>query len=109
VFFTPRVDLVEKEKSYELHMALPGLKKEEVKIDLEGDVLTISGERKFKHENKDDKYHMVENFYGTFSRSFTLPDNANKEAIEAELTDGVLKLEMTKTEVKENKTVVKIK
>lgn len=109
VFFTPRVDVVEREKQFEIHVSLPGLKKEDIKIDIDGDMLTISGERKFKNDNKEDKYHMVENFYGSFSRSFTLPENVDRTNINAEFTDGILRLDMPKAEVKENKTSIKIK
>ena len=109
VFFTPRVDLVETEKQFEIHVSLPGLKKEEVKIDMDADMLTISGERKFNNENKEDKFHLVENFYGSFSRSFTLPENVDKTNINAELANGILTLQLPKTEVKEHKTSIKIK
>jgi len=108
VFFTPRADVVEREKQFEVNISLPGLKKDEIKIDMDGEMLTISGERKFRNENKEDRYHMVENFYGAFSRSFTLPENVDKEAISAALTDGILKLEIPKVEVKDNKTSIKI-
>jgi len=109
VFFTPRVDVVEKEKQFEIHVSLPGLKKEDIKIDIDGEMLNISGERKFKKENDEDKHHLIENFYGSFSRSFTLPENVDKNSINAEFTDGILKLEIPKIEVKENKTSIKIK
>lgn len=109
VFFTPRVDVVEREKQFEVHVSLPGLKKEEVKIDIDGDRLTVSGERKFKNDNKEDKFHMVENFYGSFSRSFTLPEHVDKANLLAELTDGILKIEIPKTMVKETKTSITIK
>lgn len=69
VFFTPRVDVVEKEKQFEIKVSLPGLKKDDIKI--ESDMVIISGERKFEKENNQDTYHLVENFYGSFSRSFT--------------------------------------
>lgn len=109
VFFTPRVDVVENEKQFEIHVALPGLKKEDVKVDIDGDVLTISGERKFNKESKEAKYHTVENFYGAFSRSFTLPEEINKEGLVAGLTDGVLKIELPKMEVKASKTTIEIR
>lgn len=109
VFFTPRVDVAEHAKSFEVHMTLPGMKKEEIGIEVEGEVLTISGERKLKNEGNEAKYHMVESFYGKFSRSFTLPENVDKSAISAELTDGILKIEIPKTEVKDNKATITIK
>lgn len=109
VFFTPRVDVLEREKQFEINVSLPGLKKEEVKIDIDGDTLTISGERNFRNADKDEKYHMVENFYGKFSRSFTLPENIDQSNITAELTDGILKVEIPKIELKETKTTITIK
>ncbi len=109
VFFTPRTDVLEKEGNFEIHLALPGLKKEEIDINVEKNVLKISGERKLKNENKDDKFHMVENFYGKFSRNFALPENVDSSKIDAQLTDGVLVLILHKTEVKQNKTSIVIK
>lgn len=109
VFFTPRVDVVETDKQFEIQVALPGLNKEDVKVDIDGDVLTISGERKFNKESKEAKYHSVENFYGTFSRSFTLPEEINKEGLVAGLTNGILKIELPKMEVKANKTTIEIR
>lgn len=109
VFFTPRVDVAETTKAFEVHVTLPGMKKEEIEIEIAGDMLNISGERKLKKEQNEAKYHMVESFYGKFSRSFNLPENINKTAISAELTDGVLKIELPKSEAKENKATITIK
>ncbi|MFN7313502.1 MAG: Hsp20/alpha crystallin family protein [Bacteroidota bacterium] len=109
VFFTPRVDVLENAHAFEIHMALPGIKKEHVNIAVEGDKLTISGERKMKETSKDEKMHTVETYYGKFSRTFTLPENLNKSAIEAGMNDGVLSIILPKTEVKENKSTINIK
>lgn len=109
VFFTPRVDVKETDKQFEIHVALPGLKKEEIAIEVVKQVLTISGERKLKNENKEDKFHMVENFYGKFSRSFSLPENVDASHIQASYIDGMLLVEIPKAEVKQNKTNVVIK
>lgn len=109
VFFTPRVDVVENEARFEVHMALPGLRKEEISIDLEKNVLSISGERKLASEKKDEKFHLVENFYGKFSRSFTLPENIDQENLSAELKDGILLVQIPKKEVKQNRSSVVIK
>lgn len=109
VFFTPRVDVAESAKSFDVHVTLPGLKKEEIGIEIENDMLTISGERKMNNENNETKYHMVESFYGKFSRSFTLPENTDKTGITAELIDGILKIAIPKMEVKENKATIAIK
>ncbi|OYU95920.1 MAG: heat-shock protein Hsp20 [Bacteroidetes bacterium B1(2017)] len=109
VFFTPRADVIEKEENFEVHLALPGLKKDEISIDIEKNVLSISGERKLKNENKEDKYHMVENFYGKFSRKFTLPENIDQTKIDAQFTDGILTVVLPKQELKQNTTKVVIK
>ena len=109
VFFTPRTDVVEKKDHFEISLALPGLKKEEVNIDIENGTVSISGEKKINQESKEDKFHVVENFYGKFSRSFSLPENVDEKNIKAELKDGILKLELPKSELKESKTTVEIK
>lgn len=109
VYFTPRTDVVENTKSFEFQVSLPGLKKDEIKIEVDGDVLTISGERKLNNENKDEKRHIVESFYGKFSRSFNLPENVDKQNIDAAFADGILTLSILKTEVKESKTHISIK
>lgn len=108
-FFTPRVNVLEKTNSFEIHLALPGIKKEEIKIELDGDKLAIYGERKLTETKEDEKYHMVENHYGKFSRTFTLPENIDKTKIEAEYSDGMLCLVLPKVEVKETKNIVTIK
>jgi HSP20 family protein len=108
-FFSPKVDIVEKDNQFEVHASLPGLKKEDIKIDLKNDVLTISGERKFQNEQKEAKYHLVESHYGSFSRSFTLPESVNKETIQAEFKDGILQLVLPKAEPKDNSVKIEIK
>jgi len=109
VHFTPRIDVLEKNDKFELLVSLPGLKKDEVNVEVEHDTLVISGERKFNNDNKDEKYHSVESFYGRFKRSFTLPENVNTSNIKAEMNDGILKIELLKSDEKVNKTIVKIK
>ena len=90
--FTPHVDTCETERDYEIEVLLPGLKKEDIQIDFHEGRLTISGERKFSDEKKTKKYHLVESQYGSFTRSFYLPDTINAEAIEADYEDGVLRI-----------------
>ncbi|MBW7845438.1 MAG: Hsp20/alpha crystallin family protein [Bacteroidia bacterium] len=109
VFFTPKVDVLEKENSFELHMALPGMKKEEINIEVNGEQISITGERKMRETKEGEKMHMVENYYGKFSRTFTLPENVNKQAIEAAFADGVLTLQLPKVEVKETKNTITVK
>jgi HSP20 family protein len=107
--FTPHVDTAETEDSYEIEVSLPGLKKEEIDIDFQDGRLTISGERKFSDEKKTKKYHMLESQFGSFSRSFYLPDSINSEAIDAEFEDGVLRITVPKEMRKIAKQQIRIK
>jgi HSP20 family protein len=106
--FVPRVDVLETEKAYELHLAVPGMKKDDFKIDLNENYLTISGERKFKNERNENNFYSVETQYGTFSRSFSLPDNVDATKIAARYTDGILEVTVPKDEKKALKTSIKI-
>ena len=96
--WTPPVDVYEDENGFLIKCELPELTSEEVKVNLDNNVLSISGERKFEHEEKRDGYQRVERSYGQFYRSFTLPPNVNVEAIKAEFRDGVLRLTLPKKE-----------
>jgi HSP20 family protein len=93
----PLADISETDKEFMIKAELPEVKKEDVKITLEGGVITISGERKKESELKDANEIRVESFYGSFSRSFALPDNIDAKAIHAESKDGVLKVHVPKT------------
>ena len=77
---------------------MPELKKEDVKVTVENGVLMITGERKFEKEEKKRKYHRVERGYGTFMRSFTLPDDADANRVKAEFKNGVLTVHLPKSE-----------
>ncbi len=98
VEWSPRVDVVELENEYKISTELPGLKKENVKIEVQKDMLTISGEKQSEHEKKDRNIHISERVYGSFSRSFRLPSNTEPDKIKAEFKDGVLNLALPKTE-----------
>ena len=95
---SPAVDLTEDEKSFIVTAELPGVKKDDVTVELQDDVLTIRGEKKSEREEKKDRSHWVERTYGSFSRSFTLPPTAVGEELKASFTDGVLKVEIPKKE-----------
>jgi HSP20 family protein len=82
--FTPRVDILENEKNFEILVAVPGMNKEDFSIDINENYLTISGERKFTKEKKENEYRSIETQYGSFSRSFSLPENIDVTKIEAE-------------------------
>lgn len=94
--FSPKVDIAETKEAFELSVQLPGVSKEDIKVELDGNVLTISGERKFNKEETDKTWRKVESFYGAFSRSFTLPDNVDKENIKANSKDGILLINIPK-------------
>jgi len=99
--FVPSVNTREDEKSYVIELDLPGIKKEDIEITTEDNVLTISGERKRKEEVQEEDYYKMESVYGTFSRSFTLPEKVDVEKIKAEAKDGVLEVVIPKVEEKE--------
>jgi len=103
--WTPLVDITEDEKEYLIKTDLPEVRKEDVKVSVEERVLTITGERKFEKEEKGKKFHRVERAYGSFIRSFTLPDDADESKVLAEFKDGVLKVHVTKSELKKPKAI----
>jgi HSP20 family protein len=94
--FTPSVNTREGEHAYHVEVDLPGVKKDDISVDVEGNVVTISGERKSKKEVKEEDYYKVESSYGKFERSFTLPENVDVENIHAESEDGVLEVVIPK-------------
>jgi HSP20 family protein len=104
----PSADIIEDDRNYEVYLSLPGLKKEDIKVEVEQKKLIISGERKFeKQEGK--KYYTLETSYGSFKRSFYLPETINIEGIQAEFTDGILKISLPKDEQKTGKSTIEIK
>jgi HSP20 family protein len=96
--WTPAMDLAETEDAFVLRADLPGVSQEDVSIELEDTVLTVSGERKSDHENKGEGFYRVERAFGAFSRSLTLPKGVDAEAIAAQFTDGVLEVRIPKPE-----------
>ncbi len=93
----PSTNILEKNDSFELQVALPGVKKQDVKIDLEKNILSISSEKKAEEKPEDGtKYSRREFVYGSFCRSFTLPDTIEVEKIKADMTDGILKVTLPK-------------
>ena len=96
--WTPLADITEDEKEYLIKAELPELKREDVKVTVENGVLTISGERKFEKEEKRKKYHRVERGYGSFMRSFALPDDADGTKVKAEFKNGILTVHLPKNE-----------
>ncbi|WP_456457534.1 Hsp20/alpha crystallin family protein [Nitratifractor sp.] len=98
VDFVPAVNTRETEDAYYIEVDLPGVKKEDITIDVKDNVLTISGERKIEEERKEDDFYRVESIYGTFERSFTLPEDVDVDKIEAEAKDGVLTVKIPKAQ-----------
>lgn len=107
--FSPKVDIAESEKEFEIQFHIPGVKKEEINIDVNKDRLTVSGERKMKDEKKEKNFHSVESYYGTFRRSFYLPENVDADKIDAAYNDGILNIVIPKDVKKEKKRLISIK
>lgn len=107
--FSPKVDIAESDKEFEIQLHVPGMKKTDFNIDLNMDQMTISGERKFENEKKAKNFHSVESYYGTFSRTFYLPDVVNKEKVDATYQDGILTITLPKDEKKVAKKQIAVK
>ena len=96
--WTPTVDISESEGEYLIKAELPEVKKEDVKVTLEDGVLTLTGERRQEKEEKNTKYHRMERSYGSFVRSFSLPELVDETNVKAEYKEGVLSLRLPKSE-----------
>ncbi len=103
--WAPAVDITEDEKSYQFKAELPEVRKEDIKIKVENGVLTLSGERKSEKEEKGKRYHRVERSYGTFMRSFSLPDEVDASRVSALFSHGVLCISVPKSESAKPKLV----
>ncbi len=103
--FTPRVDVTEDNNNLYVHAEVPGVDKNDIKINIVGDVLTISGEKKSEQKDESKNYYRIERNYGAFTRSFTLPAEVVTDKIAAEYNNGVLNITLPKTE--EEKVVEK--
>lgn len=95
--WSPQVDIAETDKEFVIKAEIPEVKKEDVKVSVENGILTIRGERKQEMEEKGKKFHRIERNYGSFTRSFTLPDNVDAAHIKASFKDGMLGLQIQKT------------
>ncbi len=103
--WTPTVDISETDGEYQIKAEIPDVRIEDVKVKLEDGVLTIQGERKQEKEEKGKRYHRVEWSYGSFVRSFSLPDLVDEEKVKAEFRDGVLNLHLPKSEKAKPKAI----
>ena len=90
--FKPSLNIASNEENYQITVDLPGLQQSDVNIELQGDTLMISGNKEEKSEQKDQHYYRIERSYGAFRRTLALPEDADKEAISANMKDGVLEL-----------------
>jgi len=103
--WAPRVDIQETDKNFVILAEIPGISKDDVKVDITEGVLSIRGERKQEKEEKGKKFHRIERVYGSFKRSFSLPDNVDESKIKASFKDGVLDLSIPKTPEKETRAI----
>jgi len=94
--FVPPVDIYEDEHSIQLKLEVPGIDQKDLDVKVENNVLTVTGERKFEKEEKEENFRRVERRYGSFTRSFTLPNTVNPEDVGAYYNDGVLKIRLGK-------------
>jgi len=103
--WTPAIDVKEKDGTYLVKADLPGLKKDDIHIELRNSVLTLRGERRDEHEEKKDGYHRVERTFGSFERSLRVPEGVTEKDIHAKYTDGVLALSIPAPAAKEPKAI----
>ncbi len=103
--WAPAVDIEEKNGKYLLKADLPGMNKKDIHVELENGYLTLRGERKSEHEDRKDGYHRVERAYGSFSRSFKVPEGLSEKDITAKYHDGVLELSIPAPKVEKPKAI----
>lgn len=103
--FVPSIDISETDDQFLISAELPGMNKEDITISLDNSRLAISGERSFENEEKGKTYHRVETKYGSFERSFQLPDNVDEESISATYENGLLNITIDKSEDKVKKQI----
>ena len=108
--WSPEVDISEDDQGYLLKADLPEMKKDDVRVTVEDGILSVSGERKTQKEDQKKKFHRIERSFGTFRRSFTLPEDADSTKVTAEFRGGVLKVHLPTTPIARSKAIeVKVK
>jgi HSP20 family protein len=108
--FSPAIDIYEEKDAIFVKAELPGVKPQDVRIDVQNNVLNISGERKLERDDKREGYHRIESSYGSFTRSFALPESVDPHMVEAEMSEGVLTVKLAKrAEVSPRRIEVKSK
>lgn len=103
--WAPAVDITETSEEYLIKVELPGVNKDDVKVSVNDNLLSIQGERRFEEEEKDKKHHRIERYFGSFARSFHLPENTDEEHIRADYRDGILSLHLIKIEKQQPRSV----
>lgn len=106
----PNVDIHEDKDGINISADLPGMTQKDVQVNIDNNVLTLTGERKLDREDKKDNYHRIERFYGKFSRSFSLPNTVDTDKVEAHMENGVLRIHLPKREeAKPRQIEIKVK
>jgi HSP20 family protein len=103
--WSPEVDISQDDHEYLLKADLPEMKKDDVRVTVEDGILSVSGERKSVKEDQKKKFHRIERSFGTFRRSFTLPEDADSKKVTAEFRDGVLKVHLPTTPIARSKAI----
>jgi len=103
--WSPAVDIYETENEILVQAELPGVDRKDITLNLENNVLTLKGERRFEKETKQENYHRIERSYGAFSRSFSIPASVDDEKIRADYKDGILKIALPKKELVKPKQI----
>lgn len=106
--WNPRVDISESDGTYLIKADIPGVSKDAIRISLENGMLTIQGERKQEKEEENKRFHRIERFYGSFTRSFSLPEDADSAAIKASAEDGQLTVTIPRKETAASSTAVEV-
>jgi HSP20 family protein len=108
--FNPRIDIFDNEQTFSVVAEIPGIKKENLKITLQDNILTIEGEKKKEDEVKEKNYYRSERVFGSFKRCFTLPAEVDSEKVDAKFEDGILMINLKKLEPKQkNEKVIELK
>jgi len=108
--FSPKIDISEEKDKINVVAEIPGVKKQDIKITLQDNILTIEGEKKQETEKKEKNYYRSERMFGSFKRSFTLPTEVDSEKVEAKFEDGMLNISLKKLEPKvKNEKVIELK